>query len=357
MKRTGSEYNFNVATRRVWKKLFFGCFCFFLFFRSIAENNDHKVAFDLDSTYIDTYYNDLIVRVLSANSNNFIRFCDTSNNYFDLKYRLNDYFNIGIGINYKWFGINIGTKIPLLSSNNDLYGKSSKFGIQSYLYARKFTFDVMAIKNRGYYLSHDDNDLEEEMSPDNYYKRRDIKTYNFAFDLNYVVNNKKFSYKAAFKQNELQKKSAGSMLLGGAIYYLSANADSSFIPSSTDQTYFQGWRTLNGLKCYSINASVGYAYSLVPLKNWIATGSYRLSLGLQRSIWNFEEADTEHQVKLNQSGVLRLSAGYHFPWFYVGFSYVRYQQNPLPEKNSLQVLNGTNYTEITLSRRIRLKKH
>ena len=338
------------------RKFFFGSCFFLLFLRSVAGNKEHKVAFDLDSTYINTYYNDLIIRIISVNNYNFVRICDTSNNNFNIRYRPNDYFNIGIGVNYKWFGINIGTKIPEFSRGNNLYGKSSKFGIQSYLYARKFTFDVMAIKNRGYYLSHDDNDLAEKVSPNNYYKRRDIKTYNFAFDMNYVVNNKKFSYKAAFKQNELQKQSAGSMLLGGAVYYLSADADSSFIPSMTSHQFFQEWRMLDGFKCYSINASVGYAYSFVPFKNWIATGSYRFSLGVQQSIWHFEGADTEHQIKPNRSGVLRLSAGYHFPWFYFGFSYVSYQQKLLPEKNSLQVLNGTNYTEITLSRRIRLKK-
>lgn len=332
---------------------------FFVFsiFTLIAWNSfcqkEKRAAFDLDTSYVRSFYNDLIVRIYSANRNNFVHFNDVAED-LDLKYLPNDYFDLGAGFNYKWFGINVGTKIGKLSDDDDKYGKTSSFGLQSYLYARKFTVDVMAMRTRGYYAELDNAPPGERITDQQYYKRRDLRTKNIGINLNYVMNHRRFSYKAAFKQNELQKKSAGSVIVGGGFYLLTVNADSAIVPRGIDSNYFVGWRELDAFKCYTINGNLEYAYSWVPLRNWIATGAYRLSLGMQKNIWHFGDAGKDRQIKLCRSGMIRLSAGHHFPNFYLGVSYVRYQQNSVMRMNSLKVLNGTNFTEFTISKRIRL---
>ncbi len=330
------------------------CGIFYLVGLTAFSQERKRTTFDLDTNYVQSYYDDLIVRVYSANRNNFIHFSDQPKE-LDLKYQPNDYFDIGVGVNYKWFGLNIGTKVTPLSDDDAIYGKTSSLGLQSYLYARKFTVDIMALKTRGYYLDLDNAGMERKLTGGPYYKRRDLRTKNIGANLNYVLNHRRFSYKAAFKQNELQKRSAGSVIAGGGFYMLTARADSAIVPRGMDQDYFIGWRDLDALKCYGINGNLEYAYSWVPLKNWIGTVAYRLSLGVQHNFWYFDQIKRETQLKMTRGGMFRFSTGHHFPAFYVGFSYVRYhQQNSVMKMNSLKVLNGTNYTEFTISKRFRL---
>ncbi len=333
------------------KLLLFKIFLLITYFCFSQKKN--RTAFDLDTNYVQTYYNDLIVRVYSANRNNFVRLMDLEKD-LDLRYRPNDYFDLGVGLNYKWFGINVGTKIARFSDDDNRYGKTSTYGLQSYLYARKFTVDLMALKTRGYYLDNENEALRQEITAEEYYKRRDIRTRNIGVNLNYVLNHRRFSYKAAFKQNELQKRSAGSLICGGGIYLLSVKADSVLVPRGIKPDYFLGWRDLTAFNCYSLNGDVEYAYSWVPLRNWVITAAYRFSLGIQRNSWEFESTEDNKQVKLTRSGMFRLSGGHHFPGFYLGLTYVRYQQNSVMHMNSLKVLNGTNFTEFTISKRIKL---
>ncbi len=307
----------------------------------------------MDTSYIQSFYNDLIVRVYSSNQNNFIQLNDLEQDV-RLRYQPNDYFNLGVGFNYKWFGINVGTKIPYFSDDDNRFGKSTSLGIQSYLYARKFTVDILALKTKGYYLSLADNHDLAEKGTEIYYQRRDLKTINLGLNMNYVLNHERFSYKAAFKQNELQKKSAGSLIFGGGIYMLNVEADSAFVPREIDDIYFSEWRNLDDFKSITLNANIGYAYSYVPQPNWIITGSYRFSLGLQQNVWHYTGDDDNWQAKLSRSHVFRVSGGHHFPGFYLGASFVRYEQNSSMKTHSLSMLNGTNYTEFTISKRIDL---
>ncbi len=334
-------------------KIFFLFFLFAGICEASFSQERSRNSFNLDTSYVESYYHDLIVRVYSANRNNFVHFIDIAED-LDLKYRPNDYFDLGVGLNYKWFGLNVGTKIAKLSDDNHIYGKSTTVGLQSYLYAQRFTLDIMALKTRGYYLDLDDEQFERQIAQEEYYKRRDLRTRNFGINLNYVLNNRRFSYKAAFKQNDLQKKSAGSVILGAGAYLLTVQADSAFVPGEISHHYFLGWRELNAFKCYTFNGNLEYAYSWVPVKNWITTAAYRLSLGMQRNIWFVDDQAQNKQFRLNRSGMIRLSAGHHFPAFYLGISFVRYQQNSIIRMSSIKVLNGTNFTEFTVSKRIKL---
>lgn len=322
-------------------------------FASTGQKVYTEKAFDLDTNYIESYYNDLIVRIVSVKKNNFIQLKDLEQE-MRLRYRPNDYFNMGIGLNYKWFGINIGSKIPYFTEDDDRYGKTTNFGIQTYLYGRKFTIDILAQKTRGYYLSLSDYYDFTSGIPPVFYQRRDIETTNLGLSFNYVLNYRRFSYKAAFKQNELQKKSAGSFILGGGIYKLDVKADSAFVPREIDDNYFTEWRNLDNFQNFTLNASVGYAYSFVPHENWILSGSYEFNVGINQNIWKYERNVDDWQGKISWGNTFRVSGGHHFQSFYLGASYIRYSQYSSVKLHSLSMLNGTNYFEFTLSKRIRL---
>ena len=78
------------------------------------------------------------------------------------------------------------------------------------------------------------------------------------FDLNfyYAFNHKRFSYPAAFSQSYIQKKSAGSLLVGGSLH-----VNEVLTGDSTDHT------EIFRLENYSLGLGIGYAYNLVISKN------------------------------------------------------------------------------------------
>ena len=74
----------------------------------------------------------------------------------------------------------------------------------------------------------------------------------------YAINNKKFSYPAAFTHSYIQKRSAGSILLGGAM-----NISITTIGDSLQNA--EMIRVING----SLGVGVGYAYNLVLPQDWL----------------------------------------------------------------------------------------
>lgn len=98
-------------------------------------------------------------------------------------------------------------------------GKTKSFDFQTHKYIRKFVFDLFIQKYQGFY---NDESKNIEIYPD-------LRIQNYGLSALYILNNKRYSYKAAFNQSEKQLKSAGSILLGAGIYQTKIESDSSFL--------------------------------------------------------------------------------------------------------------------------------
>lgn len=181
-----------------------------------------------------------------------------------------------------------------------------------------------------------------------------LQSTNFGANFIYVVNYKRFSYKAAFNQTDLQKRSAGSIIWGGGASSFETKGDEKLISDEINSSYFQEWGGLDAIHSYSFYGSLGYAYSLVPFQKAILTGVITGRLGVRYNQMDFEEANVKFQTKPGTGTELRLSGGYHLPWFYVGASFVQAQFNSDVKFNTLQFSNGTSFLEVTISKRIRL---
>jgi len=307
------------------------------------------------SEYIESFYRDLVVRVYSANKGNHFSFDDRIS-ALGIRYRSNDSFKLGAGLNYKWFGLKIGADLPYSNHSSDQYGTSSSFGLQSYIIARPFVLDVVAMRTNGYYLTlHGKN--SKQFQPGNglpYSINSGLKTINFGVNFIYVLNSDKFSYKAAFNQTDLQKKSAGSLVWGCGLSSFKIEEDEAIIPAEFSSEYFKDWAGLVNFYSRSVYGSIGYAYSLVPLKFAILTASTSVRFGVRYNQLQFETGADDSQTKPGLGAEIRLSGGYHFPWFYFGASFVQTQFNSDVRFNSLQIANGTSFLEFTLSKRIKL---
>ena len=111
------------------------------------------------------------------------------------------------------------------------------------------------------------------------------------FNLYYIFNHRRFSYPAAFSQSTIQRRSAGSPLLGigytqhsldvnwGELNRVISNRLGSQVPANPiDSTMM-----FSEIKYTDISISGGYAYNWVFARNWVLAGSLSLALAYKRS--------------------------------------------------------------------------
>lgn len=307
-----------------------------------------------DSNYIESYFNNLIIRIYSGEKTHSLYLYDSSipNR---LQYLPNGYFNIGVGVNFRSFGLSLATKIPFLQNNEFRKGETKRFGIQSYIYSSKFSVDLLASFSKGYYLNNTFQHLKS-YTKDLEYQRPDIASANIGISVNYIFNNSKFSYKAAFSDTERQKRNAGSLIAGGSIFSYRTKADSAFVPRGIDDKFFSKSRDVSKSGVLAFNANGGYAYSLVFLKNGIITLSYILGAGLQDNRYDrtVQPEINNWRFSFNHSG--RLGIGYLFNRYYVRVAIIRSTQYTNLSYNDLKIANGTDFFQVSLGKCILIKK-
>lgn len=303
-----------------------------------------------DSNYIESFYKDLIIRLYSGEKTHSIELNDLNLPY-KLRYQPNGHFNLGTSIYFRSFGISLATKVPLFLDSEMRHGKSRRIGIQSYMYSGRFAVDVLASFLDGYYLNRTFNHLANyDKGID--YQRLDMSSVNLGLSVNYIFNYSRFSYRAAFSDTERQKKSAGSLIAGGSFFSYQTEADSSFVPRGIDQRYFLKSRDISQSGVLAFNANLGYAYSLVFLKNGIFTVSYILGSGIQENSIGREQTSgiNRWRYSLNHSG--RVGIGYRFKSYYTRMSVIRSNQYTSLKYNDLSIWNGTNFLQFSIGKRI-----
>ena len=157
-----------------------------------AQRTETFVKKRYDPDYIESYYNDLIVRIYNADKGNHVTLNDGGNE-LGIKYRSNDSFKLGAGLNYKWFGLKVGAVLPFSDKNIEKFGNTSSFGLQSYIIARPFILDVVALRAKGYYATlHGENAGRFQLNDGVYSLMGDLKTSNLGVNFIYVLNSKRF---------------------------------------------------------------------------------------------------------------------------------------------------------------------
>ena len=330
-------------------------FCFLiLYFSAESKSLTDYLKAKKDTNYIESYYNDLIIRLYSGEKTHSLDLSDLSSSYH-LKYLPNGYFNLGAGVNFRSFGLSLATKVPIFQNSEFKHGETKRIGIQSYIYSSKFTIDLLTSFLKGYYLVNSSSHLSS-YTKDKDYQRPDISSANIGISVNYIFNNSRFSYRAAFSDTERQKKSAGSLLAGGSIISYRTKADSSIVPREIDPKYFLKSREISKSGVLAFNANIGYAYSLIFLRNGIFTLSYILGTGVQDNTFG-GEVDSEinrWRFSMNHSG--RIGIGYRFNRYYLRIGIIRSTQYTNLKYNDLGIGNGTNFMQISLGKRFTLRK-
>ena len=336
------------------RKIFIIVFLFVCTFSAKAKSLSGYLSAKKDTNYIESFYNDLIIRLYSGEKTHSLDLKDLNSSYH-LKYLPNGYFNLGAGVNFRSFGLSLATKVPIFQNSEIKQGETKRFGIQSYIYSSKFTIDLLTSFLKGYYLVNSASHFKT-YGKDKEYQRPDISSANIGISVNYIFNNSRFSYRAAFNDTERQKKSAGSLIAGGSVISYQTKADSSLVPREINSTYFLKSRDISKSGVLAFNANVGYAYSLVFLRNGIFTLSYIMGAGVQDNTFG-GEVDSEinrWRFSMNYSG--RIGIGYRFNRYYLRIGMIRSTQYTNLKINDLGIENGTNFIQLSLGKRFTLRK-
>ncbi|WP_306349756.1 DUF4421 domain-containing protein [Flavobacterium sp. '19STA2R22 D10 B1'] len=242
----------------------------------------------IDTTYIGKFKHEFSVEIYLAKKYTSLRYDgkDITENYLP-----NTPINIGIGLSWKGFGLSISHGFNFLRDTKR--GKTRALDLQYHYYGRKLVLDFFGQNYKGLYLENGNEGKSLEIFPD-------VQLVQIGVFGQYVFNGNKFSYRAAFDQSERQLKSAGSLLVGGGVYY-----NRILINDETDTKR----------SSYQFGPNVGYAYNQVIRKDFYVSGS--LSFGVNGGV-------DENSSKLNYYPNVfgRFSTGYNAESWSVNFSYV-----------------------------------
>jgi len=285
---------------------------------AIAQNRNKKI----DTTYIKSYYDQLLVRTYGITKYNTLSFIDNlSRNQFN--FIPNSEINLGLGVNYKWFGLNAAFSSPAINNDDHKLGETRSFDIQADLYGRRHLVNVVYQDYEGFRLTKNNFILPQISISDSLFKKRsDINTRAFGINGFYNFNNRRFSFLSSFIQNEWQKKSAGSFFVGGYFSWLRMNSDSSFVPH-TIQENFPLFSNVKQSEFTNLGVSGGYAHTFVFFKHFFITLSAAGGIGgeLSSTFSDNEEEFYWRETSINYAAFTRGALGYNEDSFHIGMSF------------------------------------
>ena len=120
------------------------------------------------------------------------------------------------------------------------------------------------VKLEGNFYPEDGGDPEWESQTHKWILASPIKAKTMVLDGYYIFNKRRFSYKAAYRQSVIQKRSAGSWLAGAMFYYSDFRFDDN---TNADMILFMN--DVGRIKQWEANVGAGYGYNYVPAKGWL----------------------------------------------------------------------------------------
>ncbi len=217
-----------------------------------------------DSTYIDNYTNELSLRLIGVTKHNYFQIKDRNTGAL-VRYQPESKVSAGLGVTYKWFSIDATFKVGISQDNVE---SSKAFDFNGRVFGLKQYVELIYKYYFGYQINKTEN-LRNTL-PDSLIRRDDIRTSYINLEYMYAFNYGKFSFKAPFFYNEIQKKSAGSFVAGASFVSYLLDGDMSIIPEEVLPD-FNPELSFKSLYLASLSVQFGYMYSFVIGRNFYIT--------------------------------------------------------------------------------------
>ncbi len=303
-----------------------------------------------DTSYIEAFPDHISGRLYLSRKFTDISFVEQEEKR-GIHYRPNTTLNLGIGATVRGFTLNLAYGFRFLNQNETI-GKTEYLDLQSHMYGRKHVIDFYGQLYSGLYLENT-TDLFPEMTEQSYL-RPDLRIVILGATYFRVFNDRKFSYSASLVQNEFQKKSAGSFLLGAKAFVMAAGSDSSMIPVFDRDSMFNAFIGVDRLRTYQFGPGVGYAHTFIMWERFFLTLSFDVNFMIGNSRYRIADEGVTEEWQVNTSMDLRLALGYNSEKSYFGLSYVEDTKQMRSEDGNINTFFGVGNIRLNYVRRFEM---
>lgn len=317
-------------------------------FWASAQNLDEPGRFpiDYDTNYISDFRHRLNAAFVSELKGNGIGIVTPQNKV--LIYRTNLALpQYGFMASYRWLNVQLSVPVPFLSYHRPNRSETDALAMAVGLTGRKYFARAFYERFTGYYLANPEvvfPGLENNINLD--FPNMVSQTY---YATGYMaVNGEKYSNRNLLWQCEIQKKSAGSVLLGMVAGLKQISAPNDLLPGIIEQTANHARYVLVGL-------TGGYAYTFV-LGNSLNT-SLSFMPGVNYTWGSYGLQNSDDNVFNNNIGFnaeIRWQMLYHHKNYYGGLSFTAYAITDFV-KQEYPVASAHNYLKVNVGYRFRVK--
>ena len=310
-----------------------------------------------DTSYIRIYRDELTTRVYLSRKQNAY---NLSGKVFSpwLKYKTNDNLLLGIGYTYSFLTLNLGVKMPFINNDDGKYGESSYTDLSLHGIFRSIIVDLYLQWNKGYYLANPEDHYPDWSQNMGYPLRGDLRSNIVGVNVQYLFNSSKYSYKAAFHQNEFQKKSAGSPIIGIEGHWMLGISDSAMVAPSIPPSGFLDDVPFNQVDIFNMGINGGYAYTFVWKEKLYFSLSLTVGFSGAKNRVHYSNISTTYWdgLTLGLTSMSRISLGYNSNDYYVGLSATNFTLRTMVWGPDDWFSYNTGNIRLNLVKRFRLKR-
>jgi len=287
---------------------------------SAAQTTDSITRPDIDTNYIEDYTGWLTTRIYSLYQN--AAFIVSTNEVDNIVFKPNTNIKIGVAAFYKWFGIGLSINNPFYQLNESTYGKTSSIDLRINAFGRAVAAEVFFQSFKGFYIS-SPNAIQNQ-----YYIVPGMDLFSIGAYGYWIYNPRKFSFRAAFIQNERQVKSAGSLMIRPGISFVELYSDTGIIPGELIYRHkLDHEEIIKRGQFLSLSLAPGYSYTFIFLKNAyinaaVFPGVSLISYSYRTKADLFSRSDVYSRSDFVFQLGLKIAAGYNTKKWYVGGSII-----------------------------------
>jgi hypothetical protein len=318
-------------------------------------DNTPEVVYD--TSYIQVYRDELTTRLYLSRKQNGYTLADTPLNPW-IKYKTNDNILLGLGYTYSFLTINLGVKMPFINQDNDLYGKSRYFDLQTSFMFRSYIVDLYLQWNSGYYLSNPEDVYDNWNGGDHMPQRGDMRTSIVGLNVQYLFNSSRYSYKASFWQNEFQKRSAGSPIVGAEAYWMLGMSDSLMVEPAIPPGGLMKDQPFNQNDMVNLGLNGGYAYTFVWAEKLYLSlfSTFGISGGLSQVHYTPDSHTLSRGITLGLTNTTKISMGFNTANYYFGLSVSHFWMGTRAESYRDWFAYSTGHIRINFVKRFKLSR-
>ena len=261
--------------------------------------------------------------------------------------------DLGFAFNYKWLGLGFTYGLPSGIQSDTTKGITKRFDFQLSIYSKWFVIDALYQKYSGFYLSNPGSFTNWD-SIAVFPQLPDMKNYSLGASAFYILNNQKFSYRAAYVRNVVQNKSAGSLLIGPFFNMDAAENPDGFVPKEMPIAVRDTFN-INYFSSLSYGLAIGYTYSVIIAKKVFMNFSIVPGIGIK----DLETRLIGGEQRVSKQGVAgrvnyRFAFGYEHRSFLLGLTF--YGTQGSIKIDNLDISPGAGMLNLFVGKRFDLKK-